>query len=145
MRYLITAGIAFAIAGIFTIPKLHKMYQITGDIPGAMHETHVVTAKWDEWVDMRRSRNHYYMISWGDPAHQHDRRFSTNVEPWIWRSIAIGQPIEFLRIPGDDERYLAKDDIFVEGFTFDYGLLAAELILGTWAVIKFFNTRRQLG
>ncbi len=55
----------------------------------------------------------------------------------IWRSIAIGDKIALLRIPGDGHAYLAHDDIFVESFDLDYALLTTELILGGWALVKF--------
>ncbi len=139
MRYLITAIAALAIAALGTIPKLYKMYQITGAISGATRETSVITAKWEEWEPQGRSILHFHMISWGDAAHRKDNSHSTRVDPGLWRSFSVGQSIELVRIPGDEHRYLADQDIFVSGgnFEFDYVLLAVELVVGVGALVKF--------
>jgi hypothetical protein len=135
---------ALALAFGVTIPKLHKMAQIKGWVPGAVIRQKIVTQKGADPPRRARDFEKSYWVSWieGDVGDSWKHR--VRVPEDVWQVIKLGDQIEVIEVPGEENPHL-RNDIFVEPgqFNFDYVLLAGELITaGAVFVLLILRYRR---
>jgi hypothetical protein len=124
-RWALALFISTALAVGVTIPKLYKMAQIVGWLPGAEVTTGFITQKGvDEGM---RGRQHYW-VSWAIHGGAFSRADRGNVSPEVWAKMRVGDSVEVARVPGDDAGHL-RNGVFVEpgNFVFDFVLLALTL------------------
>ena len=140
--WLLLALGALMMATILTIPKLYKMLQVKGVLPGAYTTTEYVRQKWDE-TSRNDRRKHIYWISYGDKDIHEIGGHRTNMPRRQWEETNIGDQIEVVHIPGDRWTYLKDDPIFVSpgSFAFDIVLLAIELTVAATALVRWHRSR----
>ena len=136
--------VALALAFGVTIPKLYKMAKIMGWVDGAIVTKKVVTQKGVE-PSKRQDREDSYWLSWvhGDVGDSWTRRVRVPEE--VWQETEVGDEIDLIEIPGDNQPYL-RNDIFVEPgqFILDYIILAGELITAlVMAILIYIHFRRS--
>jgi hypothetical protein len=140
--------IALGLAAGVTIPKLWTMCQIKGWLPGAITAQETVTQKWYQSAEEHPRGWDTYWISWSDTDIRTVGLHRINVEPQYWESVAVGDPLEVVRLPNDARPHL-RNDIFVSvgNFSFDLALLAVEigvaLIMLVILARNVFVTERQ--
>lgn len=141
MKYAL--AILGALGLLFTGPKLLRMAQIKGWVPGGQTTTHRITQKWEEMRDGSRGPGSVYWISWTDRSIQEIGDHRLNLELEQWHSLQVGDPIEIVRVPGDQWPH-TRDGIFVSpgNFVFDSVLLGVELWL-MWLGVSAFRKRAQ--
>ena len=124
-RWALALVISVALAGGVTGPKLYKMAQIKGWLPGATATTRPITQK---GVDHgTRGREHHW-VSWANSGGPISRAHRASVSPEVWETMTVGDPVEVIRVPGDEDAYL-RNGVFVEpgNFVFDIVLLSVGL------------------
>ena len=123
--YLAAAAL---LACLVTIPKLIRMAQIRGWLPGAAVEERVILEKWHETAaEHPRGRTTYWLLTGeGDIRVPGNHRINLQRDNWEGRN--VGDPIAM--VPLDGEVYL-RDGIYASdgNFFFDLVLLAAELFV----------------
>jgi hypothetical protein len=122
------------LAVFVTFPKLQKMFQIQGSLPGATSELQMVVQK-----NQSQSRaSDYWEITT-------DSGFNERITFEAWSKLKIGDPIELRRIGTSNELY-AKDGIFTEAgnFIFDYVLLFLEVCGALFFGFRFMNERKRM-
>ncbi|MGL6073484.1 MAG: hypothetical protein ACRC8S_04900 [Fimbriiglobus sp.] len=132
-RWLLALAGSIAI-GHTTNEKLHKMQQIKGTRPGGQVVRTSITQKGIDRAQGRRNYEDSYWITWakGGSTSWGDRE---RVEPAVWHSMDVGDPIELVRVPGDNGYYLRNGTYVDPGnFLFDYALLAGSIALGVVSV-----------
>jgi hypothetical protein len=129
---LATVLLAVALAGLVTGPKIYKMFQIRGTVPGAIIEKQVVT---DKSRDVGRRGEEYWEVTT-------DKGANERISFEKWSSLQIGDQIEMVKIPGDNDVY-AKDGIFADdsNFIVDYVLFALEIAAIVFFVFRFLRLR----
>lgn len=143
MKKIIIVIICGLLAVGVTGPKLYKMCQIKGWVPGAEIETVIITQKWNQTPDIHPSGRNTFWISWTEKDIKQIGNHRTNVFEDRWNEISIGDSIEVIHVIGDRSPYL-RDDIFVtaENFLFDIALLIGELSMAIYFSIQIFNRKR---
>ena len=137
---MIALGMAFGV----TIPKLYKMCQIKGWLPGAPATQETITQKWNETpAEHPRGRDTYW-IAWSDDDIRKVGDHRVNVPPDYWNNIDVGDQIDVVRLSGDRWPYL-RDGIFVSAgnFVFDGILLATEIGVAIAMIIGLIRNRRR--
>lgn len=116
--------LAFGVTG----PKLIKMCQIRGWIPGAVVVEEVISKKWHQTPSQDPSERNTFWISWGDKSIMIRGNHRINLEEDDWEQIEVGQSIELTKVPGSNDIFL-RDGIFASNgnFVFDIFLLLIEL------------------
>jgi hypothetical protein len=130
----IVAILCILLAVFVTFPKIQKMFQIQGNLPGATSEMQTVVQK-----NQSRSRaSDYWEITT-------DSGFNERITFEAWSKLNIGDLIELRRIGPSNELY-AKDGIFTEAgnFIFDYVLLFLEICGALFFSYKFLNMRKPV-
>lgn len=122
-RWALALVVALALAFGVTARKLYKMSQIMGWQPGANVTTRVIIQKGVN--EGRRGRQHYW-VSWAGEPPPADR---ANVSPEIWARMKVGDPVDVVRVPGDDAAYL-RNGVFVEPGNFVFDIVLFALTLG---------------
>jgi hypothetical protein len=124
-RWAVALVASIALGCGVTGPKLYKMAQIRGWQPGAK-----VTTRWitDKGVNQDMRGRQFYWVSWANHNGAPTAADRDNVSPEVWESMKVGDPVEVVRVPGDDGAYL-RNGVFVElgNFVFDLVLLAVAL------------------
>jgi hypothetical protein len=130
---VIVVLILAALAGLVTGPKIYKMFQIRGTVPGALVEKQIVSAKNQEY-----GRGEDY---WKITTTQGE---SERISFEKWSSLKVGDEIEMVRIPGDEVVY-AKYGIYSDdgNLIFDYVLLASEIGGIFFFLVRFFKLRNR--
>ena len=136
---VIALGMAFGV----TIPKLYKMCQIKGWLPGANATNEIITQKWNQTPAEHPSGRDTYWIAWTDDDIRKVGEHRVNVPPEHWNHLNLGDQIEVVRLSGDGWAYL-RDDIFVSvgNFAFDGILLVAEIGVA-FAMLVGLNRNRN--
>lgn len=138
-RWLMLIGV-FGVMVTITLPKLYKMAQIKGLLPGAVAVQRVIVEKWHQTpAEHHKGRNVYWIaIAPGDIRQRGSHRL--NVVPEHWNRLNQGDTIELLSIPGDPDFYL-RDGIFASwgNFVFDFVLIGVECIV----VVTLFRRLRS--
>ena len=142
MKQLLTAVVALGLAALITIPKLYRMAQIKAWIPGATITREVVAQKWHQLPSEYPRERDVYWISWGPAPIREVGPHRTNLEADDWARVEVGQPVNVVRIPGDEHTY-TQNDIFVStgNFVFDIVLLLIELTVGVAAIVRWRRAR----
>jgi hypothetical protein len=143
LKNIIFLVMALGLAFGATIPKLYKMCQIKGWVSGATASQQLITQKWETPADNPRGRLTYW-IAWSDVDIRQVGDHRLNVTSAKWNQLAVGDAIEVIRIPGDRWPYV-RDGIFVspDNFAFDGILLALELGVAVWMIVRLLQYRRQ--
>jgi hypothetical protein len=132
LALLASLGLGLGVTG----PKLYKMAQIKGWVPGALVTPAVVTQK---GVDPRQFRQieETYWVSWeyGEVRGSWTRR--VRVSPEVWEGMKLGDPIDLIRVPGDGRTYL-RNGVFVDwgNCAFDLFLLAAAVVVALVSAVR---------
>ena len=90
MKYIAIFVIALGLAIFATIPKLYKMCQIRGWLPGATVVTETVSQKWHETPEAHNRYREVYWISWSDVDIQRIGTHRTNVTADRWNALNVG-------------------------------------------------------
>lgn len=143
LRALAFLILGLGMAALVTGPKLHKMAQIRGWLPGGSIETVVVTDRWHQQPGEDGVDHDVYWITWAGADVRRIGTHRLNVTAEQFPALTPGSRLEVIRVPGDRNAYL-RDDIFVSigNFIFDLLLLIGELALVGLGV-REFATRRQ--
>jgi hypothetical protein len=127
-RRLLVLVIALGLAAAVTVPKLDKMAQIKGWLPGGTVQTRVITGKWHQTPeeDPDGADTYWIALTAGDIRQPGSHRLTLPADQWA--SLREGDGIEVVYVPGDPQPY-RRDGIFVSlgNFLFDVVLLALEL------------------
>ncbi|MBC8117737.1 MAG: hypothetical protein H7062_25385 [Candidatus Saccharimonas sp.] len=144
MTNVIVLIAALGVAIAFTVPKLFKMCQIKGWVPGASATNEVITQKWHQTPEQHPSGRDSYWIAWGITDIKTVGGHRLNVPSERWERLNVGDTIEVVRLPGDRWPYL-RDGIFVsaENFIFDFLLLNVELGVAIFMVRALIRSRRS--
>jgi hypothetical protein len=123
-----------------TIPKLKRMYVITGRIPGASVRQAVVVGKRHEPARISEGRLATYSIDWVTAEPWAAEKGADQVEASEWRRLRVGTPIRVVQAPGE-RGWFYRHSIYVDAgnFAFDYALLAAEvaaLLYSAWSIYR---------
>lgn len=144
LRSLAFLLVGLGMAALVTGPKLHKMAQIRGWLPGASTATVVVTDRWHQQPGEAGTDHDVYWITWdgGDVRRVGPHRFNVSAEQFP--ALTVGSSLEVVRVPGDRGSYL-RDDIFAstENFIFDVALLLGELALAGAGARAIVASRRR--
>jgi hypothetical protein len=121
-RWALALVVSIALACGVTGPKLYKMAQIMGWQPGAKITNGWITSK---GVDQDLRGRTFYWVSWANHNGTPTRADRNNVSSEVWEGMKVGDPVEVVRVSGDDAAYL-RNGVYVEpgNFVFDLGLLA---------------------
>jgi hypothetical protein len=127
---------------LVTGPKVVRMAQIKGWLPGASARVYPITQKWEEVRDDGQGDRRIYWISWTERSVQEVGDHRLNLERAQWDALAVGDSIEIVRVPGDRWPHV-RNGIFVqlENFVLDFVLLGIELWL-VWTGIRLLRRRR---
>lgn len=127
-----------------TGPKLIKMCQIKGWLPGAEAVEVTISQKWNQTPDIHPSGRNTYWISWTERDIKQVGEHRTNVTKEKWDDMNIGDKIELLYIKGGSEPFL-RDDIFVEpgSFVIDLILLTIEVGGAVILICQLIRNRRR--
>jgi hypothetical protein len=132
LALLVSLALGLGVTG----PKLYKMAQIKGWVPGALVTPGVVTQK---GVDQRQGRQieDSYWVSWarGDVRGSWDQR--GRVSPEVWEGMQVGDSIDLIRVPDDGRTYL-RNGVFVDwgNFAFDLFLLSAAMVVALVSAVR---------
>ncbi len=135
---VVSLGLAFGV----TAPKLYKMSQIRGWVPGATSRQETITQKWHQTsAEHPRGRDTYW-IAWSDVEIRTVGDHRLNVEGDMWDGFEVGDQIDVVRLPGDRWPY-TRDGIFASAgnIAFDCILLLAEIGVAVTMVIGLFRDR----
>jgi len=131
------------IGACVTVPKLNRMYVITGRLPGAQTCRATVAGKRYDPARPFERRLEMYTIVWtaAMPGYRGTDRGEDQVIRDEWQRLQIGMPIEIVRVPGE-RRWFYRYSIYVTAgnFAFDYFLLAAEVLVAihaAWSLYRF--------
>jgi hypothetical protein len=137
-------GLAIGVTG----PKLYKMTQIKGWLPGASVQQRPVTEKWHQTPDDHPNAQDTYWVAFTEDDIRKVGHHRLNVEPEKWESLSEGDSVDVVYVSGSPEPYL-RDGIFVSwgNFVFDLVLLGLEVgVVGVMAVqLRRLYTRDDSG
>jgi hypothetical protein len=133
-----------AVAGFITFPKLYRMCQVKGWIPGGVVRIETITDVWHQTPDEHPKGNHAYWVSWGSRSIRVVGHHRMNLEKEHWARFRVGDQVQLVDIPGDPHPH-TRDGIFVSSgnFGFDIVLLLVELAVAGVYIRKFFDEREQ--
>jgi hypothetical protein len=160
--FLAALGLAFG----GTVPKLYTMARIKGWVPGAVVTHEMITQKgiaharrtreddvyWLSWSnntvrdeDARRGSKglFYRLVPWADQSGG-AWTLCVRVEPEAWKELEVGDPLEVIRIPGDESAY-HRNDAFVDAgqFVIDFPFLAVEITVAIVVLIQIIRRYRR--
>ncbi len=123
-----------------TAPKLYKMFQIKGWVPGGVPLQVTVTSKWHETAEESLDGRETYWVAWNDGDVKVRGKHRSNMFQDQWRATSIGDKQDIIYIPWEGDTY-PKDGIFVSfgNFVFDFILLTLELL----GIYYFVRVARQ--
>ena len=135
---VIICGVLLA---LYTGPKLHRMAQVRGLLPGARVSTYPLLQKWTRPAG--RSLSEYaYCIEWDDPAHTGIGDNQDNIGYAYWSSLNVGDPIRIARVGHSDEPHVIGGiDSDNGNCAFDAVLLLLELGGAIYALISWVITK----
>ncbi len=121
---IISLGLAVGITG----PKLYKMAQIRGWIPGAILTEKVILEKLHETRRQRRRDPNTYWLRIDDVKIEYPGNHRINLTPEMWEDLSIGDNLEVVQLSKEGNYYL-RNGIFVStgNFIFDFFLLSIEI------------------
>lgn len=123
LALIVALGVGIGVTG----PKLYKMAQIKGWLPGATAADWTVTQKWHQTPNQHPSGRNTYWIATTEEDIRKIGPHRLNVPSEKWESLKEGDKLEIVSVPGDPAPYL-RDGIFVSwgNFAFDLALLGVE-------------------
>ncbi|HEY0152050.1 MAG TPA: hypothetical protein VGB92_08640 [Longimicrobium sp.] len=130
LRALAFLFLGLGMAALVTGPKLHKMAQIRGWLPGGTIDTVVVTDRWHQRPGEAGTDHDIYWITWDGADVRRVGPHRLNVAAERFPALTMGSRLEVIRVEGDRDAYL-RDDIFASNgnFIFDIALLIGEMAL----------------
>lgn len=136
MGLLIAAALA-----VFTTYKLHKMARIRGFIGEVPTERYVVSGKTRGIGRVRPSC--YVWCSADTTGRGGEHRVQADCD--YWEQLRILDPIELVRLDGDDELFLRQGGVYTSAgnFGFDFVLLAFELAAVAYGVLRLIRGTRE--
>ena len=134
IKRLLIALAATVLALYLTGPKLYKMAQISGRLPGAETRQVVVSQKWHQTAAEHPRQRDVYWVAWGETDVRTVGHHRLNFERERWDAISVGDPLELVVLPGGERPY-ARDGIFASkgNFVIDLVLLVGEIAVALWA------------
>lgn len=144
MKNIAVLVISLVLALGVTIPKLYKMCQIKGWLPGASATQETITQKWHQAAAENPLSRDSYWIAWSAEDIHKVGDHRTNVMPEDWVRLYVGDQIEIVRLSGDRSPYL-RDDIFVSAgnFAFDGIFLAAQIGVALTMLMRMIQSRNR--
>jgi hypothetical protein len=127
-----------------TGPKLYTMGQITGRLPGAELRSVIVSQKWHQTpAEHYRGRNVYW-VAWDSSDIRTAGPHRLNLDRNKWESLAIGDPLERVFLPGDQRAYF-REGIFAStgNLVIDLVLLLVEVGVTVWALVSIALELRE--
>ncbi len=142
---LIGAAALLLLAVTVTGPKLYKMAQIRGFVPGAEVVQKQITDKWHQTSAEHHKGRNVYWISWGNKSIKEKGAHRVNLEHDTWKQYHIGQKLELAYIGKDSKPYLA-DGIYAsnDNLIFDCVLLLIELFGAITLMLAYRKQRLGL-
>ncbi len=128
-----------------TAPKLVKMCQIRGWIPGAQLSLETISNKWNQESIRNNSNQHTFWISWGEESIQEKGNHRINLEQEAWEQLNTGDSIEIVRFPSNPDEVYLRQGIFANNsnFLFDLTLLILELGMLVKSGISIYRLYRK--
>ncbi len=144
---LLALVVALLLAFGITGPKLYKMCQIRGWVPGAVTAVRTVMQKWHQTADEDPEDRDTYWIAITDQDVHKVGPHRLNVFAETWEALSVGDPVEIITVPGDPAPHL-RDGIFASdsSFAFDLVLLTGELgVAGVmvWQVLQLARRKKK--
>ncbi|GEM_PF-5528146 len=129
-----------------TVPKLNRMYVVTGRLPGAQTCRATVAGKRYGPPRPFERRVAAYPIRWvtTTPGLGSGEQGEDQVARGEWEHLQIGMPIGIVRVPGE-RRWFYRHSIYVSAgnFAFDYVLLATETLVAVYAIWSLYRFVRD--
>ncbi len=141
-RWVLALVASVALAVGVTGPKLCKMAQIKGWLPGAQVSRAAVTAKGVDRPQGRRQFEDSYWVCWAKGGDRGSWAERERVAPKVWQAMRVGDPLDLVRVPGDRRAYL-RNGVFVDwgNFAFDLVLFAGALAVAVASVVRLLCWR----
>jgi hypothetical protein len=126
--------VALCLALGVTGPKLYKMTQIRGWLPGASVQQRPITEKWHQTPEEHPDAQDTYWVAFTEDDIRKVGNHRLNVEPEKWASLSEGDSVEVVYVSGSPKPYL-RDGIFVSWGNFVFDLLLLGLEVGVVAIM----------
>jgi hypothetical protein len=136
---LVAVVVAIGVTG----PKLYKMGQIMGWVPGAVVTREAIVQKGHEPATSLR-RDDSYWVSWVAGDVRNSWKLRDRVSPEVWHEMREGDPIDVVHLPGDPRGHL-RVGVYVEpgNFAFDVVLFVVELTVAVVMSVQLFMQFRR--
>jgi hypothetical protein len=119
-----------------TGPKLYRMCQIRGFLPGASTQVEVITDKWHQTPDQHYDGFNAYWVAWSNKDIYSIGNHRINLRKEIWEGYEIGDSITIVHVPGSKWVY-TPDGIYASNgnFLFDGVLAIICISIAVWAFL----------
>ncbi len=114
---------ALAVAALFTGPKVYRMAQIRGFVPGAQVSAETVVEKWHQTPEQHHDGRDVFWVTWSESDIRARGSHRLNLPEELWNTVTVGGPIEIVRLEGGSEPHHRQ------GIYASNGNLAFDLIL----------------
>ena len=127
-----------------TGPRLYKIGQIRGRLPGAELRSVVVSQKWHQTPEEHYRGRNVYWVAWDGSDIRTAGPHRLNLDRSSWESLAIGDPLELVFLPGEQRAYV-RGGIFAStgNLVIDLVLLVAEVGVTAWALVTIALELRE--
>lgn len=140
---LLPLVIALILSG-FTGYQIHKISLIRDWLPGTIVQEEVILEKWHELPRSSRYADQYW-VRIDDGNIQYAGNHRLDLPEKMWAELKLGESLEIVRIPGDEQPYLRNGNVAANGELIRYSIFFLLGLFVAFVMLKrlFFPQHRN--